>query len=110
MQDFTETNLLFTIAKANRQKSYHLNNKFTVSPGDKCKESREMRFCINVTGVSQAVLLQLALYGGGDHRPGDLAPVLLPDLRQLLLDEPVQHPMLLADVVSHDRLEQKEIE
>ena len=110
MQDFTETNLLFTIEKAKRQKSYHLNNKFTVSPGDKCKESREMRFCINVTGVSQGVLqgvlLQLALYGGGDHRPGDLAPVLLPDLRQLLLDEPVQHPVLLADVVSHDRLEQ----
>ena len=53
--------------------------------------------------------LELALYGGGDHRPGYLAAVLLPDLRQLLLDEPVQDTVLLADVVSHDRLERDKI-
>ena len=53
--------------------------------------------------------LELALYSGGDHCPGYLATVLLPDLRQLLLDEPVQDPVLLADVVSHDRLERGKI-
>lgn len=53
--------------------------------------------------------LELALYSGGDHRPGDLAAVLLPDLRQLFLHEPVQDPVLLADVVSHDRLQRDKI-
>ena len=49
--------------------------------------------------------LELDLDGGGNHCPGDLAAILLPDARQILLDEPVQHPVLLADVVPHHRLE-----
>ena len=52
-----------------------------------------------------SLVLELHLDGGGDDGPGDLAPVLLPDLRQLLLHEPIQHPVLLPDVVSHDGLE-----
>ena len=48
--------------------------------------------------------LELDLDSGGDHSPGDLAAILLSDARQMLLDEPVQHPVLLANVVSHHRL------
>ena len=55
-----------------------------------------------------SLVLELHLDGGGDDGPGDLAPVLLPDLRQLLLHELVQDPVLLADVVPHDSLQGEE--
>ena len=73
-----------------------------------------MRLSNNFTGFKESMyhinslVLELHLDGGGDDGPGDLAAVLLPDLRQLLLHELVQDPVLLADVVPHDSLQGEE--
>lgn len=44
------------------------------------------------------------LYSWCNDSPGDFASVLLSDLGELLLDELVEYPVLLADIMSHDSL------
>ena len=53
--------------------------------------------------------LELDLYSWSYDSPGDFASVLLSDLGELLLDELVQYPVFLADVVSHDGLHRENL-
>ena len=73
-----------------------------------------MRLSNNFTGFKESMyhinslVLEFHLNGGVDDDPRDLAVVLLPDLRQLLIHKLVQDPVLLADVVPHDSLQGEE--
>ena len=49
------------------------------------------------------------LYSWCDDGPGDFASVLLSDLGELLLDELVEYPVFLADIMSHDGLQRERI-
>ena len=128
--DYTEKHFLFTIDEIQKVKNYNVRIKFTVS---KCKGSIkkwdfvkfhrcqhklanliQSMYCPGIGlrpiptrpgWILSTFVSELDLDGGRDDGTGDLAPVLLPDLRQLLLHEPIQHPVLLPDVVSHDGLE-----
>lgn len=73
-----------------------------VTPARSINAAVEMRL-MNVTGFFPS--LELNFYCWRYNGSWNLATVLLPDLGQLLLDELVQYPVLLADIVSHDGLE-----
>merc|ERR1719471_2189600 len=72
-----------------------------VTPARNINAAVDMRL-MNVTGFFPS--LELNFYCWRYNGSRNLATVLLPDLGQLLLDELVQYPVLLADVVSHDGL------
>ena len=76
----------------------------------------EMRLLSVVTGffplldcVATTSPLQLDLDSWCDDGPGDFASVLLPDLGELLLDELVEYPVFLADIMSHDGLHRENL-
>ena len=78
-----------------------------VTPARNINAAVEMRL-MNVTGFFPS--LELNFYCWRYNGSRNLATVLLPDLGQLLLDELVQYPVLLADVMSHNSLQTQDVQ